>query len=142
VSRWAALALVFTLFVVGVCVGALGMHLYDAHWKRGPEPPGGERFIARLERELNLTDEQRQRIDEIVEESRREGDALHREMLPRVHEHMRATRQKIREVLTREQRARFEELNREHRRRAEHFFLGGGRGRGRGRRGPPLHGGP
>ena len=138
-SRRAALAVVVTLFVVGVCVGGLGMHLVDTHRVRDSVPPGGERFIGRLERELNLTDEQRQRIDEIVEQSRREGDALHREMLPRVREHMRATREQIRDVLTPEQQVRFEELNRQYRRRAEHFFLGGGR-RGRGRR--PPRGGP
>jgi len=131
VSRLAALAVVAALFVVGICVGALGMHLFEAHQVRAPAPPGGERFIARLERELNLTDEQRRSIDAIVEQSRREGDVLHREMLPRVREHMRATREKIRDVLTPAQQIRFEELNRENRRRSEHFFLGAGRGHGR-----------
>ena len=132
-SRLAALAVVFALFVVGVCVGALGMHLFEAHRVDDPGPPGGERFNERLERELILTDAQRRSIDEIVQRSRREGDALHREMLPRVRKHMLETREAIRDVLSPEQQVRFDELNRQHRRRAEHFLLGAGR-RGHGRR--------
>jgi hypothetical protein len=39
---------------------------------------------------------------------------------------MRQTRERIREVLSAEQQARFDELQRRHGRRAEHFFLGRG----------------
>jgi len=86
-KRPVALLLVLALFVVGVAVGVLGTHLYYAH--QLPDPGGGsaiggERFVQRLERELELTVEQRQRIDEIMEARRTEGDALHREMLPRM----------------------------------------------------------
>ncbi len=81
-------------------------------------------FAARLERHLDLTEKQRRLIDEIVAESRSEANALHDEMLPRVREHMRRTHDRILEVLTPEQRERFEELSSRHHRRAERFFLG------------------
>jgi hypothetical protein len=139
VKRWIALIAVFALFVVGVGVGVLGTHLFYAKELRragGGGALGAQRFITRLERDLGLTEEQRRRIDEILEQSRIEGDRLHAEMLPRVRDHMRQTRQSIRAVLTPEQRTMFDELNRRHRRRAEHFFLGLGRGH-RGRPGPP-----
>jgi Spy/CpxP family protein refolding chaperone len=137
VRRFAALIAVFALFVVGVGVGVLGTHLFYAkelHRHGGGGGVGAHRFITHLERELDLTEDQRRRIDEIVEQSRIEGDALHEEMLPRVREHMRQTRERVREVLTSEQQLKFDQLHERHHRRAEHFFLGHGR---HSRRGPP-----
>ena len=118
-KRWIAVLLVFVLFVVGVAVGALGMHLFDAsalhRAARGvaPDPRG---FAGRLERALDLSVEQRERIDEILMNSHIEADALHQELLPRVREHMDRTREKIRVVLTPEQQAAFDELEQRHRR--------------------------
>jgi Spy/CpxP family protein refolding chaperone len=132
VKRSVALIAVAVLFAVGVAVGVLGMHLYYAREiarHGGGGDLGVQRFARHLDRVLDLNADQRRRIDEILEESRREGDALHREMLPRVREHMRRTADEVRAVLTPEQQARFDELQRRHRRRAEHFFLGRGRGR-------------
>jgi Spy/CpxP family protein refolding chaperone len=137
VKRWVALVAVLGVFVVGVAVGVLGTHL---HYAReigrvgGGGALGAHRFVQRLERELNLTEDQRRRVDAILEQSRREGDALHREMLPTVRAHMDRTAEQIREVLTPEQQAAFDELQQRHRRRAEHFFLGRG---GRRSHGPP-----
>jgi Spy/CpxP family protein refolding chaperone len=142
VKRWVALIAVLALFVVGVGVGVLGTHLFYAQQIRrhgGGGAFGVHRFVARLERELNLTADQSRRIDEILGQSRMESDALRRELLPRVREHMRQTRERIREVLSPEQQARFDELQRRHGRRAEHFFLGRG---GRRPHGPPPRTGP
>jgi Spy/CpxP family protein refolding chaperone len=130
VNRTVALIAVFALFVIGVGVGALATHIFyskelDRHGGR-PEL-GAHRFIDRLEHALDLTEEQKRRIYEIVEQSRVEGDALHAEMLPRVREHMRQTEEQIREVLTAEQQVKFDELHRRNRHRAEQLFLGRGR---------------
>lgn len=141
-KRHLALVYVAGLFLLGILVGALAMHLYyavgsPAH-PRFPGPGRAHRpdFSQRLERELDLTPEQARRIDAILAESRAEGEALHAEMLPRVREQMERTRARIAEVLTPEQRDRFEELNRRFRGRAERFFLGHRPGR-RDEPGPP-----
>jgi hypothetical protein len=137
-----ALIVVLALFVVGVGVGVLGTHLFYTQQIRrhgGGGALGVHRFVTRLERELNLSVEQSRRIDEILQQSRVESDALRHEMLPRVREHMRQTRERIRAVLSPEQQARFDELQRRHGRRAERFFLGRG---GRRPHGPPPPLGP
>ena len=141
-KRITALAAVFSLFVVGVLVGGLAVHLYYAEDQRGRGDRGErfrtERFIERLERDLALTPEQRTRIDEILQRARVESDELQHEMVPRVHEHMQQTRVEIRGVLTPEQQEKFDMLHDRYRRRAEHFLLG----RGQRRRGPPRRGPP
>ena len=139
-NRTVALIAVFALFIIGVGVGMLATHIFyskelDRHG--GGPGVGAHRFITRLERDLDLTDEQKRIIEGIREQSRIETDALRQEMLPRVREHMRQTQERIREVLTPEQQTKFDELHREQRPRAEQFFLGHGRpGR---RRPPPRH---
>ena len=135
-KRTAALISVAGLFLVGVLVGILGTHLHYAKQLEGPRRPGGrsaQHFINRLERELDLTAEQRRRIDEIIQDSRAEGESIHHEMLPRVRAHMDQTRRHIRDVLTPEQQVRFDELHRHHRRHWEHFVLDRG-----GQHPPPL----
>jgi Spy/CpxP family protein refolding chaperone len=147
VSRITALAAVFSLFVVGVLVGGFAVHLYYAEQPRGGWDRGERfrsvRFVERLERDLSLTTEQRARIDEILQQARIESDRLHRELVPRVREHMERTRAEIRDVLTPEQQAKFDALRERYRERAEHFLLGrGARGHGPPRRGRPPGGGP
>ncbi len=127
-NRVAALASVAALFLVGVLVGGLGTHLFFVNQPHRPGPGGfrGDHFLELLERELALTTDQMRRIEEILEQSHAEGDALRREMLPRLRTTMAETRDRIREVLTPEQQAKFEELRQQHRRRVERMFLGRG----------------
>lgn len=129
-KRSLALVSVVGLFLLGTVVGALGMHLYDArHPFAGPPRDGArqEFHAERLGQLLDLTPEQKARIDEIRREGRAEGEALHREMLPKVREHMERTRRLIEEVLTPEQREKFDELAEQHRARFERFVLDGPR---------------
>jgi len=130
-KRSLALVYVFGVLLLGIVIGAMGMHLFYA--QRFPGPPGRHglgsgmhtpAFAERLERHLDLTPEQLTRIEEIVRESHAEGRSLHEELLPRVRSQMDETRRRIREVLTPEQQEKFDELDRRHRRRAERFFLG------------------
>jgi Spy/CpxP family protein refolding chaperone len=125
-SRTIAVVYVLGLFLLGILIGASAMHLFYA--MRFPPPPsiamgigpgpgqeGGRwrgagpsgREIERMLRGLDLTDEQRERIDQILDEGRREADALRAEMAPRVRAHMRQMHERISEVLTEEQRRQF-----------------------------------
>jgi Spy/CpxP family protein refolding chaperone len=143
-----AFVAVLGLFILGILIGALGMHLiYSQRFPHPPDPHGmgegmhGRFFFARLERQLDLSAEQKERIGQIMMESREAGRTMHEEMLPQVHELMDWTRESIIEVLTPEQRRKFAQLMGRHRREAERFFLGQGPREGRrqgfkGRRGP------
>ena len=135
-NRVAAFASVAALFLVGVLVGGLGTHLFFANQPQRPGPGGlrGDHFLEFLEHELALTADQMRQIDQILEQSHAEGEALRREMLPRLRAAMAQSRDRIREVLTAEQQSKFEELEQQHRKRAERMFFD--------RRGRPGRPGP
>jgi len=132
------MAAVLSLFVVGVLVGGLGVHVWHVRADGLPrvdrpvhggdrDARGHERVIGqRLMDELELTAEQRTQVEAILEESRAEAEALRRDVGPRLREQLQRTHDRIVEVLTPDQRERFEALRRRHRPRAERFMLGGG----------------
>jgi len=135
-SAWIS---VVALFLVGALAGSLGTRLYlgERIGREGPGDRGGRHFVESLARQLDLTDDQLERVEAIVRESRAEVEALHREVLPRAQAHIAKTEERIREVLTPEQREQFEEIRRRHRARAERFFLSRGLDEPLG---PPPHG--
>ena len=126
-NRGFAILAVCALFVSGVVIGALGMHLYYVQKLTSPwQHPAmvGRVMNERLVRELDLSEEQRQEIQAILEESRRAGAELRQRMRPEVEGLMRSTREAIEEVLTPEQREKFEQMRRLDRRPIERLFLG------------------
>ena len=136
-NRSTSLLVVAALFLSGVAIGALGMHLY--YWQTlGSSPRGGfmrwqgptPMVMGWMERELDLTAEQREAIRDIVADSMRRGGEMRDEMRPRVEELMRETSDRIAAVLTEEQRRRYQELRDRRGRHFERGFLGppGGRG--------------
>jgi Spy/CpxP family protein refolding chaperone len=142
-TRLMAMGMVLGLFVVGVLTGGFSVQLFhDFHGQDGERRAvrNGHpaRFMERLERDLELTPEQRTELEQILHDAFLEGEAMRREFLPKVHEHMNATREKIHSVLTPEQRAKFAEVHERHRGMAERFLLG----HGKRRRGGKPHGPP
>lgn len=128
-TRFWALLSVFALFLSGLSIGALAMHVY--HERRAPPRPfGGPR--APLWDSLELTPQQQRQISEILEQSRRESEEIRGELRPRLERQMEQTRARIRELLGPEQRERLERLEREHRPRLRHYLLGEGPGHGPG----------
>jgi Spy/CpxP family protein refolding chaperone len=127
-SRWWALVSVFALFLAGISIGALGMHLIQERSYDGFHPPFFQehhrpwgRYLASR---LDLTWEQREKIADIRRESRRESESLRRELRPRIEKQMEATREKILAVLTPSQREQLEKILREDPRALHRFFLG------------------
>lgn len=126
-NRGIAILAVCALFISGVVIGALGMHLFYAQRLMRPgEPPAmaGRLFGAHLARRLDLSEEQQEEIRAILEESRREGEELRNRMRPEVEMLMQRTRAAIEEVLTPEQQEKFEEMRQFDRRPIERLFLG------------------
>lgn len=144
-SRGWALVSVFALFLAGISIGALGMHLYQERSERderGPFAGPGRPFARRLEMRLDLTQEQRDKIATIRRESWRESESLRRELRPRIEKQMEATRERVLAVLTPAQRERLEKLLRDDPRAFHRFFLGEGERPRGGGPGPPPPGGP
>lgn len=64
----------------------------------------------KMERQLDLSAEQRDRIEVIIRDSHRRIQSVFEEAAPRARDEFRETRLRIREVLSPEQRRKFEEL--------------------------------
>ncbi len=75
-------------------------------------------FLRRLERELDLTQEQREPIDKILKDGQERMKKLMDTVEPRRREEFKKTIEEFREVLTPEQRARFDDLLKQQQQRA------------------------
>lgn len=67
-------------------------------------------FLQNLNREIQLTDEQRSRIEKIITEGQERNKQLWNRVLPEMRREMQEAKERIRAVLTPEQVKRFEEL--------------------------------
>lgn len=104
----AVLVLALT-FGAGFVGGAAAHHLWTAH--RGAVHPFMMKpMINRLDRRLDLTDAQRERIEEILRRRHANITAVWGGVRPRVRAELDATNAEIVKVLTPEQRAKFEKM--------------------------------
>ena len=145
--RWLALASLLVTFLAGALVGAAVDRARGGH-RWAPPPAGAEgRGPGRgpdifeaggpLDDRLNLTPQQQDTINRILERDRRKADSLFREMRPRLRARFDSTRAAVEAVLTPEQREEFRRFREE--RRAERRRRGGGEGRGPGAPEPGAH---
>jgi hypothetical protein len=110
----------------------------EAHEQNFPPPgganPGGESgqrqpnllpsmlrmdLLQRIERQIDLTTGQREKIEEILREGQEHTRQIMEPVQPELQKQMRTTRERIREVLTEEQQRHFDELMRPPRRTDE-----------------------
>lgn len=138
----------FSLFVLAVfCLGLAGGTIIGRRLgppprvgmimgiRGGPPPEGGSggpppgMLIERLDRELQLTGDQRTRIEQIFKDRRPRLEAAQDEMVKRAQQEQQDFQAEIRKILTPEQQQRFDRWLREAPR-------GRGRGRGFGPMGP------
>jgi len=106
-----AILLVFTVFVLGIALGATGVYVVtnrvQAARPQTSRPTGSP--ITALTRELNLNPEQQKEIDAILNDTRA-GYATIRKQADPLYEQVRQQgRQRIRQVLTPEQGPKFED---------------------------------
>jgi len=124
-NKWHVRLAAFVIFALGFAAGALALSAYRG-WTRAErrERAGGRGFERILER-LDLTDEQRAQVRQILGDARAELDAMRRESEPRFAEVRRRSDERLRQVLTPEQWQQFQKLKEEMRGRRR-----GGRGDG------------
>lgn len=136
--RLQGIVLLAVAFSVGALAGAAGERVRAS--RVGPPPPEfmrpPGRFPGFFDR-LDLTETQREQIDQIFRESRPLTDSLMNAWLPRVRVVMDSVQQRVRNILTPEQREQLDEM--EVFRRGRGRFGPGGRrpglpGTGRGMR--------
>lgn len=81
-----------------------------AEWNGGARRGPGERYLRHMEAELDLTPQQRTRIDSILADQQARVMEITRETRPLLRQVAEDTRGAIHEVLTPEQRERFQEM--------------------------------
>ncbi len=113
-SRRAALW-VFIVFVLGLAIGGLGGHALTRHYSASAAPGRSEadrraHMIERMHGELNLTQAQQARVDEILKELQGKYRAIHEQTAPQTDAARQQARDEIRGILTPEQKPKFEDF--------------------------------
>ncbi len=107
------------IFGAGVLTGGvLSWRLQDAglarrsHRASQPASPGGWRFefLRRAQRDLDLSPQQRERVDKILKESQERMRSVMEPVAPQIRAEMQRAKDEFRSVLTPEQQKRFDEL--------------------------------
>lgn len=132
-NKWQVRLAAVAIFLLGAAAGALAPRAYFA-WARSEgrhEQSREDRFEQMLDR-LQVNDEQKAQVRQILGDTRAELEALRRETEPRRRDIQRQADERLQRVLTPEQWQQFQQLKDEMRGRGRR----GGRG---GRGGGPPH---
>ena len=120
-NTWKVIFATVVIFGAGVVTGGL-LVKYSVQTPSRPHGPanrtvqpisaGGIRieFLRRVERDLNLTADQREQIDKIITASQERSKKLMEPIQPKIREELQQTREQFRAVLNSEQKIRFDEL--------------------------------
>jgi Spy/CpxP family protein refolding chaperone len=112
-----AFLLVLVLFVLGVALGSVGTYLVTMRVQAArPQAtlahnPG--HTMAMFTRDLNLNSDQQNQIQAILNDTRSRYASLHEKLDPEYEQVRHEGRERIRQVLTPEQRPKFEDLLRQ-----------------------------
>ncbi len=121
---WKVILATVVIFGAGVFTGALVVRypagFYGARHQRGAlgarsvesGSPGGMRleFLRRMQRDLDLTAEQRERIDKLLKQSQERTRKIMEPVTPDLHRELQRAKAEFREALAPEQQVRFDEL--------------------------------
>ncbi len=114
-SHGKAIFLVAAVFVLGTALGGVSSYfILKRTVAASPAPLTDQqkhvRRVERLTNELSLTGEQQKRLDEILTELEAQYKAIHDGTVPQIDQARHETRNKIRAILTPEQKPKFEEF--------------------------------
>jgi len=108
-----AVVLVFVVFLLGIALGALGTYVVTTR-VLAARPQSASRTpantVAMFTRDLNLNPDQQKQIQAILSDTRARYAALHDKLDPEYEQVRQEGRERVREVLTPDQRPKFEDL--------------------------------
>jgi Spy/CpxP family protein refolding chaperone len=111
-----AVLLVLLVFVLGIALGGVSVYLLTSRVHAARTQPAGRKkvhTVAMFTRDLNLNADQEKQIEKILSDTRARYAALHDRLDPEYEQVRQEGRERIRQVLTPEQRPKFEELLRQ-----------------------------
>ena len=123
-NPWKVILATLVIFGAGVLTGALvvwySAGFYGPHHQRSglgyrsaeSGSPGGMRleFLRRMQRDLDLTAEQRERVDKLLKQSQERSRKLMEPVAPQLHQEIQRAKAEFREVLLPGQQLRFDAL--------------------------------
>ena len=120
-NPWKVILATIVIFGAGVITGALVLQATVGPYGMRPQrfathpefgTPGGMRFdfLRRMQRDLDLTAEQRDRIDKILKQSQERTRKIMEPCAPQLRQEVQRAKAEFRGVLTQEQQARFDAL--------------------------------
>jgi Spy/CpxP family protein refolding chaperone len=108
-SRREAAFLVIVVFALGILLGGLGTHLWGERvWGHQAAPNSRDEIIGRLTHQVGLSPEQQTQVTAIVDDTRAQWRALYSPLDPKKEEIRQQSREKIRALMTPEQKAKLE----------------------------------
>jgi len=112
-KRGEAAVLVVVVFLLGALLGGVGNHLWDERvWGKQitAASPSKAQIVSDLTKDLQLTSDQQKQLGSIVDDTKAQWRALYNTVEPQ-HEQIRQQgRDRIRAILTPEQKPKFEEF--------------------------------
>lgn len=119
-SRWIGLAVLIATFIVGTLAGAATVRVVSAREPMRVEADADSTTHAHAWLDqLDLTPQQRQQAEAVLERRRAQMDAFWKEHRPELHAIVDSARAEIRALLTPEQRAKEDSLRAERKRESE-----------------------
>jgi Spy/CpxP family protein refolding chaperone len=123
VNTWKVIFATVVIFGAGVVTGGLLVKYSAVQTPARPQhgqtnrpvqpiSAGGMRieFLRRVERDLNLTPDQREQVDRILAASQERSKKIMEPVTPKIREELQQTREQFRAVLSPEQKIHFDEL--------------------------------
>lgn len=107
-SKWQVRLAVLLVFVLGCAAGALGLNAYQKYSRSRAQTTRHERFEQMLNR-LQLSEEQKTQVHQILNESREQLQSLRKESEPRVETIRQQADERLQKVLTAEQWKQFQQ---------------------------------
>ena len=110
--KWKASVLVLAVFLLGLLVGGLGVHVMRslaAPPPSAPMPTTSDEVVKQLDAKCSLTSEQEKQIRAIMDDVMAQYRQLYEPIRPQIEEVRQAGRQRMRGVLSPEQLPKFEE---------------------------------
>jgi Spy/CpxP family protein refolding chaperone len=107
------------VFVLGVIAGALLVNLYQGRFATGPRGRWQPSVlnVRNLTERLNLSEEQQDEVEKILEDARKQLMDIRRQSEPQVREIRSQTEERLKQVLTEDQWNRFQQVKSEMRNR-------------------------
>ena len=109
-TKWIAAVVVLAAFASGVLVGVAGSHFFPLHRGRHIPKRAAHFMVERLDRRLDLTDDQEKKVEAIIARRHPRMEQIWASAHPRIEAEIAATNNEISSILTPEQRVKFEEI--------------------------------